>query len=203
MSALTALNEPKRQLEIDRFALRRFSVAEYHRMIKTGVLKPDDRVELLEGWVVNKMPQNPPHSSSVTRTQRRIAKVLPDHWTMRVQMPITLSASEYEPNITLARGDEELYDHRHPKPGDIGVLMEFGDSTLLSDRIYKGTLYAEARVAEFWLINLVQRKVEVYSKPHGGKYRRVTEFAEKDKVPLVLDGIKIAEFSVIELLPKS
>ena len=202
MSALTAFSQSEHFTDVDRFALRRFSVTEYHKMIKTGVLKPDDRVELLEGWIVNKIPQNPPHSSSITRANRRITRIVPDHWTLRVQLPITLSDSEPEPDIVLARGEEELYDHRHPKPADIGVLMEFGDSTLLDDRTYKGVLYAQARIAEFWLINLIERKIEMYSKPHSGKYQKMVEFTEKNMVPLVLDGVKIAEFSVNELLPK-
>jgi hypothetical protein len=201
MTTLTAVRKPE-HMEIDPFALRRFSVAEYHKMIKTGILKPDDRVELLEGWIVNKMPQNPPHSSSVTRANRRLARILPDRWTLRVQAPITLNNSEPEPDIVLARGAVEFYDHRHPRPTDIGVLMEFGDSTLLEDRLYKGVLYAQERIAEFWLINLVQRKIEVYTKPRGGKYHQKVEYTEKESVPLVLDRLKVADIPVAELLAK-
>src|SRR5438105_578987 len=118
MSTVAAIRKPEQHIDIDLFALRRFSVAEYHKMIKTGILKPDDRVELLEGWIVNKMPQKPPHSNSITRANRRLARILSDHWTLRVHAPITLSGSEPEPDIVLARGAEELYDQRHPRPAD-------------------------------------------------------------------------------------
>src|SRR4051794_38277994 len=103
MSTLTAA-KPRERIVIDPFALRRFTVAEYHKMIKMGILKPDDRVELLKGWIVKKMSQNPPHSSSVTRIVRRVGRLLSANWTMRVKCPITLSESEPEPDITLARG---------------------------------------------------------------------------------------------------
>jgi Uma2 family endonuclease len=202
MTTVMAVRKPE-HIEIDPFALRRFSVAEYHKMIKTGILKPDDRVELLEGWIVKKVPQKPPHSGSVGRTNRGLARVLPDNWSLRVQCPITLSDSEPEPDFTIARGAEGTYDKRHPRPADIAVLMEVGDSSALADRRYKAELYAKAKVREFWLINLIQRKIEVCTKPRGGKCQQKVEYTEKESVPLVLDGVKIADIPVTELLAKS
>jgi Uma2 family endonuclease len=149
------------------------------------------------------MPQNPPHASSVSRVRRRVDKFLPDTWTMRVQAPITLSDSEPEPDITLARGEEGTYDKRHPEPADIGVLMEVGDSTVLDDRRYKGILYAQEKVPEFWLINIPARRVEVYTKPRAGKYQKKVEYSEKEAVALILDGVKIAQIPVSELMAKS
>jgi hypothetical protein len=122
---------------------------------------------------------------------------------MQVQSPITLSDSEPEPDIAIARGGEETYDARHPKPSDIGVLIEIGDSSVLLDRRYKGGLYAQARIAEFWLINLVRRILEVCTKPRNGKYQKKVEYTETQKVPLILDGAKIAEIPVSELMPKA
>jgi hypothetical protein len=199
---MTAAN-PLKRIANDPLWVRRWTVAEYHEMIELGFLTPDDRVELLEGWIVNKMSQNPPHRSSVGRVVKRIARVLPDAWTMSVQGPITLSDSEPEPDITLARGDEEVYDTRHPEPADIGVLIEVGDSTVLDDRRYKGILYAQEKVPEFWLINIPARKVEAYTKPRGGKYQKKVEYTEKQNVPLILDGVKIAPIPVRELMAKS
>lgn len=203
MSAIASTPKPLQRILNDPYWLRQFSVEEYHKMINSGVFSSNNRVELLEGWIVNKMPQNPPHASSVTRTASRIGRFCPDNWTLRVQMPITLSDSEPEPDITRARGDEETFDTRHPEPTDIGVLIEVGDSSVLEDRRYKGELYAREKIGEFWLINLVARKIEAYTKPRGGKYQKKTEFFEKDIVPLILDGVKIADIPVRELLTKS
>lgn len=182
--------------------MRLFSVAEYHKMINTGILTPADRVELLEGWIVKKMPPKPAHSSSVSRVSRCLVRVLASDWSLRVQCPITLSDSEPEPDIVVARGKEGTYDKRHPKPADIGLLIEIADSTLLADRQYKGALYAQAKIAQFWLINVSERKIEVHSKPRGGRCQKVVEFSDGDSVPVILDGVKIADIPVREMTAK-
>src|SRR4051794_2252928 len=198
MSAATTPAKPLERIANDPYRLRQFSVTEYHKMAETGILKPDDRVELLEGWIVNKMTQNPPHASSVGRVNRLLGRILPAAWSLRCQAPIMLSDSAPEPDIAIARGEEGTYDSRRPTPADIGALIEVGDSTLLSDRRYKGKLYAKEKVPAFWLVNLVERKIEAYSRPRGGKYQKKTEYAEAETVPLVLDGGKIADIPVHE-----
>jgi hypothetical protein len=202
MGTLTIFNDSRDRIASDPLWLHRWTVAEYHEMVQKGILTSDDRVEFLEGWIVNKMPQNPPHRNSVARVVKRVSRALPDHWNMSVQGPVTLSDSEPEPDITLARGEEDIYDERHPEPADIGVLMEVGDSTVIDDRRYKGKLYAKEKVPEFWLINLVQRKVEVFTRPRAGKYQKKVEFTEKECVPLVLDGVKVADIPVSEIMAK-
>jgi Uma2 family endonuclease len=203
MPTLTARAKPPIRLHVDPCSLRRFTVAEYHQMIEKGILGPDDRVELLEGWIFKKKQQHPPHSSSVSRVNRWLCKVLPNDCSLGCQAPVTLSESEPEPDFFIARGDEGTYDKRHPGPSDIGVLMEVGDSTVLEDRRYKGALYARERIAEFWLINVVDRKIEVYTRPRGGKYQKMVEHSENQTVPLMLDGVKIADNRVGELLAKT
>src|SRR3954447_11323324 len=103
----------------------RFSVAEYHQMIDAGILTTNHKVELLDGWIVDKMTQNPPHVTVVTRLTRWLASILPeDEWTLRVQGPITLSTSEPEPDVVLARGPDSSYEKRHPGPKDVALLIE-------------------------------------------------------------------------------
>lgn len=203
MSTIFAAANPLERIAKDPYWLRQFSVAEYHRMVESGIFGSNGQVELLEGWIVNRMSHKPPHASSVTRVVTRVGRILPTGWTMRVQLPITLADSEPEPDVTLARGEEEIYDARHPGPADIGVLIEVGDSSVLSDRRYKGELYAKAKIPEFWLINLVERKIEIYTKPRGGKYHKKIEYTESQTVPLVLDGVKIGDIPVSELMAKS
>ncbi len=193
---------PIERIARDPYWLCQFTVEQYQQMVRAGVFSSKDRVELLEGWIVKKMSQNPPHISSVGRVNRWLGRVLPRTWSLRVQGPITLADSEPEPDITLARGEEGTYDNRHPVPTDIGVLMEVGDSTVISDRRYKGELYAKAKIPEFWLINLVDRKIEVHTKPRSGKYQKVVEYDVNETVPLALDGVKIARIAVNELIAK-
>src|SRR5215218_6027319 len=105
---------PPERIVTNPFWIRQFTVAEYHQMIEAGVFASNSRVELLEGWIVNKMSQNPPHSNSVTRIVEYIVPIRPAGWTIKVQAPITLSDSEPEPDIVLARGHRDIYDHKHP-----------------------------------------------------------------------------------------
>ncbi len=183
--------------------VHRFSVDQYHRMIDAGILGPNDRVELLEGWVVDKMSRKPPHNGSIARITKRLVRKVPDEWVVRVQSAITLRDSEPEPDFAIVAGPEEIYFKRHPVASDIAVLMEVADSTLLGDRLSKGPLYAQARIPEYWIINLVQKQVEVYTSPRSGRdpgYRKKKVYSVDDSVPLILGEKRVAVFQVKDLI---
>lgn len=186
-------------------AFRRFSVDEYHKMIQSGILNEDDNVELLEGYVVEKMSRNPPHDVSLTRMNKRFVRLSLVGWEVRIQCAITLADSEPEPDITLARGDDHTFVHRHPGPDDIGTLIEVADSTLDSDRVDKGRIFARARIPIYWIVNLVDRQIEVYTQPSGPNdapaYGHRQDYRAGDVVPLILDGQQAALISVAEILP--
>jgi hypothetical protein len=182
----------------------RFTVHQYHRMIETGILTGNDRVELLEGWIVAKMPHNPPHDGTITRVMRRLMPVLPDEWLLRVQSAITLPRSEPEPDLAIVRGPEKTYFRRHPGPRDIALLIEVADSTLLYDRRSKGPIYAGARIPQYWILNLVETVLEVYTLPRAGRaagYREQRTYGINESVPLVIDGCELEKIPVSELLP--
>ncbi len=187
-----------------RRSLHRFSVAEYHRMIRMGILTEDHRVELLEGVIVEKMPHNPPHDGTITRIQRRLARCLSEDWLLRVQCAITLKTSEPEPDLAIVKNMEDIYFARHPGPRDIALLIEVADSTLEDDCQDKGRVYARARIPIYWIVNLNDRQVEVYTEPKGGKepaYRRRIDYGIDAKVPLVLEGGQIVQIAASDLLP--
>jgi Uma2 family endonuclease len=185
--------------------LRPFTVAEYHKMIDAGILTPDDRVELLDGYLVNKMPQNTPHGGAVARLTIRVPRRLPADWTIRIQSPITLAAGEPEPDAAIVRGDETSYDLQKPQPADFGIVIEVADSSLLTDRRDKGVIYAKASIPIYWLINLVDRRVEVYSGPRPTAappaYATRTDYIPGQGVPIALDGQVVASIAVADLLP--
>jgi Uma2 family endonuclease len=183
----------------------RFSIAQYHRMIESGILTANDRVELLDGWVVNKMPINPPHNSAITRINRHLVRLLPDEWLLQVQGGITLRDSEPEPDFAVVRGPEELYSRRKPGPRDVALAIEVADSTLLQNRREKGLLYAQARIPEYWIVNLVEKRLEVYTDPRAGRspgYRQRRDYGLAESVPLVLAGREIAQIQVRDLFPR-
>lgn len=186
-------------------AMRQFSVPEYHRMIETGVLTDEDKVELLDGYVVLKMPRNPPHDSSIHKTLKRITRLLPPGWEVRVQAAVTLTGSEPEPDIAAVRQDPRDYAAHHSGPAEIGVLVEVADSSLDRDRNEKATIYARADIPYYWIINLIDHQVEVYSAPSGPAaapaYAMRQDYGPGDAVPVVLDGVVIGSIPVQELLP--
>jgi Uma2 family endonuclease len=183
-------------------SLHRFTVDEYQRMIDAGFLE-DRRVELLEGWIVEKMPHNPPHDSTVARLGKRLIRLLPDEWVVRNQSAVVTKDSQPEPDLAVVRGPEELYDARHPAPKDAVLVIEVSDSRLVFARTVKGPLYALARIPVYWIVNLVNRRIEVYTEPRAGKspvYRERRDFAADEFIPVVLDGREITRIPVREIL---
>ena len=120
----------------------RFSVAQYHEMIRTGIIQDDDPVELLEGWLVTKMNKNPPHVLATKLVANAFARLLPPGWHAATQDPITTDASEPEPDVSIVRGDPRDYADRHPEPADAAIVIEVADTTLARDRGIKRRIYA-------------------------------------------------------------
>jgi Uma2 family endonuclease len=184
---------------------RRFSVAEYHRLTELGFLTEDDNLELLEGYLVHKMARNPPHDGTLHRALKRLRAVVPAGWDIRVQLVVTLVDSEPEPDIAIVREDPDGYTTRHPTIPDVGLLIEVADSTLQGDRLDKGRIYARAGIGCYWIINLPDKQVEVYTSPSGPAatpaYSQRQDYRMGDAVPVVLGGQTIASLLVRDLLP--
>jgi Uma2 family endonuclease len=173
-------------------------------MIETGVLGENDRVELLEGWIVAKMTHNPPHDLSLTLAQEGLQGLLPTGWMLRIQCAITTEDSEPEPDVAVVRGPARRYARFHPRRRDIGLLIEVAETSLAEDRVYKCPFYARARIPVYWIINLPESKVEVYTQPRAGKsptYRQRRDYGAGESVPVVLDGREIGKLAVRDLLP--
>ncbi len=184
---------------------RRFSVAEYHRLIELGILTEDDNLELLDGYLVHKMLRNPPHDAAIQKGNKRWLRLLPAGWDLRVQSAITLTESEPEPDFAIVRGDETAYLTRHPAATDIGLVIEVSDSTLPGDRDDKGRIYARAGMPCYWIVNLNERQIEVYTSPSGPtpdpRFAQRVDHRAGDTVPLVLGGAAPVQVAVQDLLP--
>src|SRR6266542_3343693 len=109
---------------------RRFTVPEYHKLIELGILTENDNVELLDGYLVEKMPHNPVHDGTLQKVNRRLLRVLPSGWEARVQMAVTLSTSEPEPDVAVVRESADSYTTRHPNTTDFGIVIEVSNTTL-------------------------------------------------------------------------
>ncbi len=184
---------------------RRFTVPEYHRLTQIGILTEDDNLELLEGYLVHKMARNPPHDGTLHRAFKRLNQILPSGSDLRIQSAVTLGDSEPEPDLAIVRADAAGYTTRHPGAADVGLVLEVSDSTLAGDRADKGRIYARAGIECYWILNLVDRQIEVYSSPSGPgptpAYGRRQDHSPGDALDLWLGGSLIAGIPVAELLP--
>ena len=184
---------------------KRFSVLEYQRMIATGIIRSGEKLELREGWLVYKMTVNPPHAASIRRTVRVLTKLLPKGWCQQAQLPISLLDSVPEPDIAILRGVEEDYDKRHPTAADSPQVTEVADSSLDEDRVDAARMYARAKIPVYWIINIPEEQIEVYTDPTGDcdepAYRSRRDYHRGEDVPLILDGVEVARIPVNELLP--
>jgi Uma2 family endonuclease len=182
----------------------RFTVEQYERMTELGFLTPEDRVELLEGWIADKMTQHPPHASCIDLVADALRAVLPPEWILRDQKPLRAGDSVPEPDVAVVRGPRRRYVKSHPVPEDVATVIELADTTLEDDRVRKGRIYARARIPVYWIINLPEGKVEVYTHPRGGKipsYRQTRDYAPDAELPLVVAGREIGRVAVRDLLP--
>src|SRR5438874_6308904 len=186
-------------------SIPKFSVARYQRMIETGILTSEDKVELLENYVVLKMPRNPPHDSTLQRMLRPLLRAVRVGWDLRIQSAVTLSDSQPEPDFAVVRGAAADYENRHPGPGDVGVVIEVADSSLLRDQQDKTRIYARGGILFYWIVNLPDRRVEVYGQPSGPvtvpTYLSFQIYQPGDAVPIVLDGTVAGTIPAADLLP--
>ena len=181
------------------------TVAEYHDLIADGTLTPDARVELVNGWLVETMPQKPDHSYSAEVIRDVFDTLGLSGWVARSEKPLTLAHGEPEPDYALVRGPRSNYRTRHPGPSDVGLLVEVARSSLDFDRGVKSAHYAAEMIAVYWIINLVDEVVEVYTQPSGPAadpdYAGRTDYNRGDSIPVVLDGVEVGRIAVNDLLP--
>ena len=152
-------------------AHRRFTVDEYHRMAEVGILRQDDRVELLDGEIVQMSPIGSRHAAVVTRLQRLLERLASDRAIVRVQQPIRLdSYSEPEPDVAVVELRDDFYAAAHPTPAEILLIIEVADTSARYDRSRKLPSYARAAIPEVWLVDLGLDRVETHQEPRADGY---------------------------------
>jgi Uma2 family endonuclease len=185
-------------------SLLRLSVEQYHDMARQGVLLDGDPVELLEGLLVKKMTISPSHRRSTRRVRIALEGIAPSGCYVDAPSPVTLQRSEPEPDVVVVRGAEKDYPDRHPGPQDLLMVVEVSDSSLRRDQGFKKAIYARAAIPVYWIVNLMDRRVEAYSDPTGAveqpNYRLRRDFGEADDVPVVIDGCEVARIPVRDVL---
>ena len=165
----------------------RFSVADYDEMIVRGILDENDQVELIRGEIVEKMTIGGAHAACVKRLNSLFSLTSHGRWIVGVQDPIQTNDSKPEPDISLLRPSADFYATATPCSDDIFFLVEVADSSLEFDRRGKLPLYAEAGIAEYWIVNLIDECIEVHRQPKSdGTYGERQILSAGDTIHSVL-----------------
>jgi Uma2 family endonuclease len=196
----TLLADPPTELETPPYPVHRFSVAEYHRLVETGLLDEDARVELLEGWIVPKMPHSPLHGGTIQIVQNCLQAQLPTGWETRVQLPVVTDDSEPEPDVAVVLSSNSRYLNHHPSTGEVALVVEVADSSIAKDR-RKAALYASIGISAYWIVNLQDRCVEVRTQPEAERRRYAAAAVHHagDTIELRNEGQLLAALRVDDL----
>jgi Uma2 family endonuclease len=176
----------------------RLTLDEYHRLGEVGILGNEDRVELLDGQLVDLSPIGPRHALAVDALNELLLTAVAGRVGVRVQNPIALGGStEPHPDIALVRRPWHGYPNAHPRPGDTLLLIEVADTSLETDRGAKLELYARAGIQEFWIVDLTTDGVLVYRNPSGDRYASMTRVEPSGVVEVKgLSGVAIPAASL-------
>ena len=184
----------------------RLSVKQFLKMIDAGVFPDDARVELIRGRLVTRMTKNDPHNFAVDTLVRLLRALVEPGLFVREEKSVVLGAkSRPEPDVAVVRGPRESYRSRGPEMGDLALVAEVSDSSYRKDRSPMWSLYAEAGVPVYWIVNLPKKRIEVFSRPSGAArsagYGDTENFEAGSEVPVVIDGIEVGKIAVNDVLP--
>ena len=166
-------------------ARRRITVDEFQRMGEAGILGPDERVELIDGELIQMNPIRPGHAATVGRCTRAFITAVGDAAIVWVQNPVVAGDfSEPQPDLVLLRPKPDDYDDALPRPDDTLAVVEVADSSLSYDRRTKMRLYARSGIPQAVIVDLVHNRVESYTDPAPDGYRTVQTLRRGDDLPL-------------------
>jgi len=185
--------------------LYRFSVSQYHEMVSKGLIEEGEAVELLEGLVVSHLTKGRRHVIAAALLRAVLERLIGNRWHIEVQDPVTTAESEPEPDLVVVRGLVTDYE-QHPVAADIPLVIEVAETSLVRDQGLKKRIYARAGFAAYWIVNLVDRQIEVYTQPDSQAaepdYRERRDYRENDQVPVMVDGVELGNLLVREILPR-
>lgn len=178
---------------------RLLTVDDYYKMAEFGIIKPNERVELINGEIIKMNPVNSRHAGHVKKLNELLIILLSKFVTIGIQDPIRLhQLSEPEPDISILKKSSDNYISHHPNADDVIFLIEVFDSTLRYDRNKKATLYATANIPEYWILNLIDDQLEVFQNPIDGIYTTKVILKRGEKVLIPTFDIEINVSDIIK-----
>jgi len=162
----------------------------------------NDQVELVDGYLVWRDDMKPPHVLATERLRRRLDRILPEGCFVREEKPVRIpDFDEPRPDVAVVRGDPEVYSTRHPGPADVVLLIEVSEASLDRDKGKKYLNYARSGIPAYWIVNLVDRQLEVYTGPGPDGYRASEILKPGQEVSVLIDGVEVGRIAVGEILP--
>ena len=154
--------------------IRSLTSAEYYQMMESGIIREGEKVELILGQIFTMAAKGTRHTVATSRLLKNLLMLIEDRAIVRCQDPISLpNHSEPEPDIAIVRLRSDDYINSHPAPTDIILVIEVADSTIKFDRETKAPLYAAAGISEYWIVNLIDNRLEIYRQPQGSIYASI------------------------------
>ena len=202
-------SEAVRHARQEDFHPYRLTMEQYRRLGETEILGSKDRVFLLDGILVGKLTIHPPHLIAMNKASIVLFRALPAGWHVSQDNPVELTGrpSVPEPDFAILRGMPDDYDGRLPAAADVGLLIEVSGSSLRVDQTKMKVAYARAGISIYWIVNLVDGRIEVYTEPTGDvpnpDYGRIDHYGPEATVPFILDGHEVARIAVSDFLPPS
>ena len=199
----TLVNPPVPWSPLSGLVPYRLSVEKYEAMVASGAFTKRDRLELIEGILVRKMTKGRKHSTGTVEVRQTIEAVLPPRWHVRIETPVRLPNRDSmpEPNVSVALGLADDYLDLDPGPDDVALIVEVSDTTLAADRALAAT-YGGGRIPVSWIVNLIDRQIEVYANPVDGVCPAPVIIPETGHVDLVIDGQIVARIPAADFLPR-
>ncbi|MGH2356091.1 MAG: Uma2 family endonuclease [Chloroflexota bacterium] len=181
-------------------ARRRLTVDEYYQMAEVGILRPHERVELIDGEIIQMSPIGDRHAAAVDAANAVFSGAVGQRTIVRIQNPVRIDGyNDPQPDLQLLRPRADYYAGRPPRPPDVLLIIEVADSSLMYDRWTKLPIYAQAGIPEAWLVDLTSDALEVHRQPGPQGYSVVRRFRRGERVaPQALPDVMIA---VDDLLP--
>jgi Uma2 family endonuclease len=180
----------------------RLTVQQFDQMVLDRTIADADRVELIEGLLVMKMDRNRPHVQAGNKAFWMLARLLGPGWHVRKEDPLVISEwSKPEPHLAVVRGEITDYDLRDVTAADVALVVEIADSSLSADQVDMARVYAGAGILFYWIVNLVDRQIEVYSEPGPTGYGTAKIFGINQDVLVVIDGVEVGRIAVAEMMP--
>ena len=180
--------------------LYRFTLDQYEAMVASGAFTAKDSFHLINGFLVAKMTQNDPHSTADELCGEALSRLIPAGWHVRASKPVRLPPdSKPDPDRCIVRGTIRDYSNRSPGSADVGLIVEVSDSSLLEVRKV-ALVYAASGIPVYWIVNLVERQVEVSADPSPVGYQSSRYYRVGQDVRVVLDGVEVGQIAVADLL---